>query len=300
MRTSAESFFYGENKNIMKKAKTIDEQLEILKERNLVINDYDTAHKMLTDVNYYTLIGYLFPYKDSSNTYQNGTSIELAINLYRFDNELRNILTALVVDVEEKLKTRVAYHIAIAHKNDPLIYTDINFFKNPNDHLRFMADFQNNIRNNREVPFVKHHIQIYRSQFPIWVAVNLFTLGNLKYLYKNIPSRDRKNISRSLDISPDTMDSWIDVVRILRNRLAHNMRIYDSTFLKTPRLEKHHQIKITNNKLFAMLVLLKYLSENSTTWQKSMHNFANLIQEHEEILELTTLGLPVNWQEILK
>lgn len=72
---------------------------------------------------------------------------------------------------------------------------------------RFMEDFQNNVRNNREVPFVKHHIQKYRSQFPIWVSVNLFTLGNLKYLYKNIPSRDRKNISSEFNVSPQTLDS---------------------------------------------------------------------------------------------
>lgn len=54
---------------------------------------------------------------------------------------------------------------------------------------------------------MKHHIQKYRSQFPIWVAVNLFTLGNLKYLYKNIPIRDRKNISREFNLSPKTFDS---------------------------------------------------------------------------------------------
>jgi abortive infection bacteriophage resistance protein len=66
----------------------------------------------------------------------------------------------------------------------------------------------------------------YRGQFPIWVAVNLLTLGNLKYLYKNIPSRDRKNISKELNLSPGTLDSWIDNLRILRNKIAHNMRLY--------------------------------------------------------------------------
>ena len=197
----------------MKEAKTIDEQLEILKNRGLIINDYKTAYQMLTNVNYCTLTGYLLPFK-MQNTYKTGTSIELAIALYHFDNNLRNILLALVTEAEEKIKTRIAYHIAIAHKEDPLIYTDINFFKNPSEHMRFIADFQNNIRNNREVPFVKHHIQKYRSQFPIWVAINLFTLGNLKYLYKNIPSRDRKNISSSLNVSPSTLDSWIDTLRI--------------------------------------------------------------------------------------
>ncbi|WP_422804315.1 hypothetical protein [Streptococcus sp. FT1-55] len=63
----------------MKQAKTIKEQLEILMSRGLIINDYENAYKTLMDVNYYTLTGYLFQFKNQSN-YQSGTSIELAIN----------------------------------------------------------------------------------------------------------------------------------------------------------------------------------------------------------------------------
>ena len=111
MRTSAKSFFYGE---IMKKAKTVEEQLQILEKRGLVIENRDRAIEILRNVNYYTLTGYLFPFKQGEK-YQNGTSMNLAIKLYHFDNEIRNILMALMVEAEEKLKTRIAYNIAIAH-----------------------------------------------------------------------------------------------------------------------------------------------------------------------------------------
>lgn len=104
MRTSAESFFYGVN---MKTAKTIDEQLEILINRSIKVSDYDSAYSMLENVNYYTLTGHLFPFKDGE-IYKDNTTIELAINLYNFDNILRNILTSLIVESEEKLKTRIA------------------------------------------------------------------------------------------------------------------------------------------------------------------------------------------------
>lgn len=124
----------------MKKSKTVEEQLQILEKRGLVIENRDRAIEILRNVNYYTLTGYLFPFKQGEK-YQNGTSMNLAINLYHFDNEIRNILMALMVEAEEKLKTRIAYNIAIAHPEDPLIYTDINYFKSANDHSRFMADF---------------------------------------------------------------------------------------------------------------------------------------------------------------
>lgn len=296
MRTSAKSFFYGE---IMKESKTIEEQLEILEKRGLIIENRDRAIETLRNVNYYTLTGYLFPFK-KSNIYQKGTSMNLAIRLYHFDNEIRNVLTALMVEAEEKLNTRIAYNIAIAHSDDPLIYTDVNYFKNANDHSRFMADFQSNVGNNREVPFVKHHIQKYRSQFPIWVAVNLFTLGNLKYLYKNIPSRDRKNISREFNVSPKTLDSWIDTLRILRNKLAHNMRLYETTFQKTPKLEKHHSIRITNNRLFANFVLLKYLLDDSEVWQSAIVNLDKIFVKYQDSVELSRIGFPEDWKNTLE
>ena len=282
----------------MKEAKTIEEHLEILEKRGLIIEKRDRAIETLRNVNYYTLTGYLFPFK-KSNIYQKGTSMNLAIRLYHFDNEIRNVLTALMVEAEEKLKTRIAYNIAIAHSDDPLIYTDINYFKSANDHSRFMADFQSNVRNNREVPFVKHHIQKYRSQFPIWVAVNLFTLGNLKYLYKNIPSRDRKNISREFNLSPKTLDSWIDTLRILRNKLAHNMRLYETTFQKTPKLEKHHTVRIENNRLFANFVLLKYLLDNSEVWKEAVINLDRVLIKYQDSIELSSLGFPKDWKTIL-
>ena len=283
----------------MKEAKTIEEQLEILEKRGLIIENRDRAIETLRNVNYYTLTGYLFPFK-KSNIYQKSTSMNLAIRLYHFDNEIRNVLTALMVEVEEKLKTRIAYNIAIAHSDDPLIYTDVNYFKSANDHSHFMADFQSNVRNNREVSFVKHHIQKYRSQFPIWVAVNLFTLGNLKYLYKNIPSRDRKNISREFNVSPKTLDGWIDTLRILRNKLAHNMRLYGTTFQKTPKLEKHHSIRITNNRLFANFVLLKYLLDDSEVWQSAIVNLDKIFVKYQDSVELSKIGFPEDWKNTLE
>lgn len=282
----------------MKKSKTVEEQLQILEKRGLVIENRDRAIEILRNVNYYTLTGYLFPFKQGEK-YQNGTSMNLAIKLYHFDNEIRNILMALMVEAEEKLKTRIAYNIAIAHPEDPLIYTDINYFKNANDHSRFMADFQNNVRNNQEVPFVKHHIQKYRSQFPIWVAVSFFTLGNLKYLYKNIPSRDRKNISREFNLSPKTFDSWIDTLRILRNKLAHNMRLYRTTFQRTPKLEKHHTVRIENNRLFANFVLLKYLLDNSEVWKEAVINLDRVLIKYQDSIELSSIGFPKDWKTIL-
>lgn len=284
----------------MKQGKTIEEQLQILESRSLSIKNREQAALTLKNINYYTLTGYLFPFKNKkTGNYSPDASIELAINRYYLDSELRNMLLSFVSEAEELLKTRVAYHIAINHKDDPLIYTDISYWRDSDEYRRFMDDFHKSISNNSQIPFVKHHIQNYRGQFPIWVAVNLFSLGNLKYLYKNMPSKDRKNISRDLNLSPATLDSWIDVLRILRNKLAHNMRLYGVPFMKTPKWEKHHNKIANTNKLFINFVLLKYLLKDMPIWEDCILGIEKIIEKYTDHIKLTDLGFPTDWKDYL-
>lgn len=282
----------------MKPAKTIDEQLDILANRGLRIDDKEKAGRILRDVNYYTLTGYLFPF-EKSGVYTNDISFEKMVELYQFDTRIRKILLSLVSEAETMIKTRIAYSIAMLHRDDPLIYTDINYFNNAADYTRFIADFQTSVRNNNEIPFVKHHISKYRSQFPIWVAVELLTLGNIKYFYKNIPSKDWKEISKTFNVSPTTFDSWIDCLRIVRNRLAHNMRLYDTTFKNTPRFEKHHILKSENNRLFSSFILLKYLLHNHETWSESMEELDIIMVRYHDTINLKKIGFPTNWKILL-
>ena len=146
-----------------------------------------------------------------------------------------------------------------------------------------------------ELSLKKHFIKIVQKS----VAFSLFTLGNLKYLYKNIPSRDRKNISSEFNVSPQTLDSWIDILRILRNKLAHNMRLYRTTFQRTPKLEKHHTVRIENNRLFANFVLLKYLLDNSEVWKEAVINLDRVLIKYQDSIELSSIGFPKDWKTIL-
>lgn len=98
----------------MKIAKSIEEQLEILKSRRIIITDEEKAKQILQDINYYTLTGYMFQFKRNEN-YQEDISFDLIYNLYLFDNELKTLLLAQVLKIEEKIKTRIAYYIAMQH-----------------------------------------------------------------------------------------------------------------------------------------------------------------------------------------
>ncbi len=78
----------------MKKFTTYEEQVQILKDRNLIINDEREIEELLHDCGYYNLInGYSFIFQnESTNQYLNNASVEDIKALYNFDKNLRNIV----------------------------------------------------------------------------------------------------------------------------------------------------------------------------------------------------------------
>ena len=75
-----------------KEFKTIEEQIQILKERGLIINE-EKAIEILTENNYYYLInGYKDLFIDNNSEvekYKENITLEEIYALYNFDSELR-------------------------------------------------------------------------------------------------------------------------------------------------------------------------------------------------------------------
>ena len=57
--------------SILKKPTTIEEQIELLKNREVIIEDENFAKKFLRIHNYYSVTGYLHPYKTIDDKYKN-------------------------------------------------------------------------------------------------------------------------------------------------------------------------------------------------------------------------------------
>jgi len=284
-----------------KPGKTIDEQIEILKSRRLVVeNDTDVAETLST-LNYYVLSGYLHGFKDQYGNYEDGLTFERIHSLYKFDSALRNILLYAMERIEQLLKTRVAYMIALAYPDDPCIYESASLFKNGDEHARFMKGFHTTVRHYAEVPFVKHHINKYDGHFPIWVAVELFTMGNLRHLYLNLPNTLRRRISSSFNIPPDVMDSWLENLRITRNSLAHNMRLYGTTIQLTPKLPRQYYKKeIIRNRIFDQIRLMMVLYPERENWIRIINDIGALLDDYKDVIELGKIGFPKNWIDYLE
>ena len=204
-----------------------------------------------------------------------------------------------LTEIEQTLKTKIAYISAFDFPEDPYFYTKEINFENPSEHKRFISDFKKAVINNKDAKFVKHHVTNYDGKFPIWIAIQLFTLGNIKHFYKNLPHRTRKGISQVFDVPHRTLDNWIENLRITRNLTAHNMRIYGNTFSNSPRLSGKIKNVNNTNRVFAQILLFKILIQDKVSWTERIVQLNQLIAKNSKYINIKEIGFPDDWFEIL-
>ncbi len=282
----------------LKKPTTINEQIDILLSRNLKIADIEFAKEVLSCVNYYNFTGYLFTYKDDQDCYHNIT-FEKAYNIYLCDKRLKSIVLYAIELIEHNLKTKLSY--VLAHELGALCYTDQQYFNNASEHEIFMEKFNKAVMNNKSLLFVKHHIDVYNGQFPIWVAVELFTMGMMRNFYSNLLPQYKKLIAKKFRLGSDYLDSWITCISYLRNMAAHSMRLYRLHLPKTPRKSKYHNNTEASNKIFDIIYTMKYLAPQTPEWNNYIiPSIAQIFNEYSDCVTLFDYGFPEDWETLLK
>ena len=99
---------------------TYKKQIEhLIVDHGLIITDPSKAEEILKCVNYYRLSAYGIGLIDkSTDRYREGISIEHLFSLYRFDSRLRNIISPVIEFVEIKLRSIIAYHLAVNYGSE--------------------------------------------------------------------------------------------------------------------------------------------------------------------------------------
>ena len=89
--------------------KNLDEQIELLQAKGLVISDIDYTKEVLLRENYFFVSGYrhLFLRDDGSRKFMPGTNFRELYGIFNFDRQLRNILFKNILIVENNLKIMV-------------------------------------------------------------------------------------------------------------------------------------------------------------------------------------------------
>lgn len=281
--------------NDIKPPLTIDEQISLLESRGLIISNPQLAAQVLEQVNYYRLSAYSLGLR-KDNVFYDGVTFEHIYQLYQFDSRFRHLLLEIIETIEIKLRTQIAYYLAITY--GAMAYTDESYFRNKGHHCSFIDELKAETSKQRNSAFVKHHMEKYGGMMPIWVAIELFSFGMLSRFFSNLKSKDQATIAHHYGTNSIYFISWIRCLVEARNICAHYGRIYNRELTSHPRLYREHE-ELRLGRIFPVLIVTKRLLNNNVKWNTFVISLNALIS-HYDAVNLSLIGFPREWEKILR
>ena len=315
----------------MKEFKTIDEQINILKSRNISFKNEIKAKNVLLNNNYYNIInGYNSLFLDNDKIhFKHGTTFEEIYALYDFDRQLRSIFLEYILKIENSLSSLVAYHFSKSYGHNNYLKLD-NFETYVNigasiDKRRkqikyiqmLIGNINKKIASNIDTNYVNHYMTKY-GFIPLWVLVNILSFGELCNFYKLMKQRERICVAKEFNISEIELTSLLGILAKTRNLCAHDERLYNykfSTNVSINNTNYHKMLTIPSvnnrytmgkNDLFAVVIALKILL-TSNDYDRFHHKLFSRIMSIKSKLNTITLSdvlksmnFPENWHNISK
>ena len=138
---------------LIKKPKTYDQQIAILKNKNIAIIDDVSAKTFLKQVNYYRFSGYFLPFQiNGHGSLFPNITVERLQAIYEFDEQLRNLIAGVVDEIEVYFRSQLAYYHA--HKYGEEGYMDACNYNNKHDHIAFTKRINSCIKENARTTVV--------------------------------------------------------------------------------------------------------------------------------------------------
>ena len=282
----------------------VEEQLELLKTRGLQISDEERAVRYLQNISYYRLSGYMYTFlKDpATHRYKDNTTFDDIINLYRFDRELRLLLFASIEKIEIAIRAQIVNHYSVNTK-DPFWYTNEKYFSDPSKHTDFIGNISSYVNRSNDV-FIKHFINTYNESYPpIWVILEILSMGQLSILYNiSVKSLSKKTIANYFGVKEPVLANWLHALVYVRNICAHHARLWNKDLciqVKNPKKTSHKWLtsgNITDRKIYKVLAIIVYFLDTITPKHTFRKKLKELLIKYPDI-NITAMGFPKDWQE---
>ena len=229
--------------------KTIEEQLEILRSRNVEVDG--SSAQILRREGYYSVVnGYkaLFLNPDAEEErYADGTSLEDIYRLFVFDRDLRMTMMRYFAQAEATLKTVCAYRFSELHQREPEPYLDPKSYRQERAYQRRVTDLVDDFKKILHKPpydkgafkrdYIEHYVRNH-GETPLWVLTNYLMLGQIFkfYEYQNESTRNyiamgfaelyNESYGASIKISQRKLRIAYDHIKDFRNICAHDERLF--------------------------------------------------------------------------
>lgn len=286
----------------VKGPKKISEQIQLLKDRGLLITDERFANHYLNNISYYRLSAYMLSFQKfgvPGHTFMPWATFERVLDLYVFDRELRLTVMDAIERIEVAFRCRIIYEYSLRYGNN--WYEDPQHYTQGHDNLQKKVKEQ--IRLTKEV-FIQHYKGKYNDPVnpPAWMTLEVLSFGQLSILFKNLKTSDaKKAIGDHFGVHHELLVSWIEHLAYIRNICAHHSRLWNRILTvkaSLPKITADQWLTYPPqkaDKLYLSLCITKYLLKRINPTSTFPGRLRALFCKHPE-LDMSAMGFPLNWK----
>lgn len=301
--------------------KNLDQQVQILKEKGLIIEDYDETKELLLRENYFFISGYRHMFMKEGKkprSFIEGTTFDELYAVFNFDRALRNIMFKNILIVENNIKSIISYNLSKKYGSKEKDYLDPKNFTPDNLKTRQVHDILNKMKrqiriNGKQHTATMHYINHY-GYIPLWILVKVLSFGIISELYSILRDEDQQDIAEFYKTTPEALIIYLSILSNFRNLCAHEDILYDHRTQKViPDTKYHKKLNIEKkedtyiygkNDLFAVLIILRQMltHEQFIDMLGEIGYEIDLLDGKVDTVPLTSIlnriGFPSNWREI--
>jgi abortive infection bacteriophage resistance protein len=282
-----------------KPPKKIDEQVDLLKQRGLIVEDEKRLKKYLKNISYYHFSIYFKHFQDDDNNFIKGTTFEDVLNIYVFDQKLRLLLLDVLERIEKSFKCRFAYEMSVFSKNSFWL-SEIKYFKNDKIYNERVVEILEDLRYSKEI-YIKHYYETYDDPRhpPIWMVIEALTFGQSVMIYSQLKPEYQKIIADTYGINKKFISNWLHALAVIRNFCAHHCRLWNREMVILLS-QKHGLYKklfnnLNGNRLFNYLLIIHIINCKFNPDSKWLERLEGIISEYN--INISHMGFPEDWRE---
>ena len=303
-----------------KEFKTLNEQIEILKGKGLVINNPEYTKIVLLRENYFFLNGYrhLFMRSSVDRRFIEGTTFEEVYSLFLFDRTFRNIIFKNILIIENNIKSIISYQLSLKYGYREKDYLTPKNFTTNKEKIKQVNDILKKMKRQININVAGHSATMHYVNnygfIPLWVLVKVLSFGIVGELYSILKKEDQMEIAELYNLDIDVLINYLTVLSNYRNLCAHEDIVFENKTQRKIEDNKYHKILnipimddeyiYGKDDLFALIIIMKQMlsyEEFSNMIEEIRHNLENLNMNLHSIninKVLDRMGFPENYLDI--
>ena len=277
----------------------VNEQLQTLQKRGMIIDDYPFAKDFLEEVYFHRFLSYSVPFFDLGDKYcyKSGTTFQDVVKVYEFDSQLRSMILEAIEKIEISVRTQF---INLSWKYGSHFYLNHKLFRDHKLLNDSIERIQYQLKAGHDLLVTDYYHRYQDPDMPpIWIAIELTSIGQLSKWLMNLKNiADKEAVAKRYEIHYSVLQAILDNLTMIRNHSAHHTRIWNRSFKLECIIDERHLV-LSNalcdgSRIYSVLLLITYILKTLGIEQPFFKKLKNLIDIYG--VNISAMGFPETWQ----